>query len=133
MSNLLRRSSLPGLVLLASVMAPAADFRISGPYTHDNLSIFLLHGKSGEAGAKLLTLQEAMDQQKVVVFETGQVNELSIENRSNQDVYIQSGDIVKGGRQDRVLVTDLVLPAHSGKLPIAAFCVEHGRWTKRGR
>ena len=130
--KLLRRSSLPGLVLLASVMAPAADFRVSGPYTYNNLSIFLLHGQSGEDGRKLLTLQEAMDQKKVVVFETGQVNELSIENQSSQDVFVQSGDIVKGGRQDRVLVTDLVLPAHSGKLPIAAFCVEHGRWTKRG-
>jgi hypothetical protein len=130
--NLLRRSSIPGFVLLASVMAPAADFRISGPYTRDNLSIFLLHGESAKAAAKLLTLQEAMDQQKVVVFETGQVNELSIENRSAQDVYVQSGDIVKGGRQDRVLVTDLILPAHSGKLAISAFCVEHGRWTKRG-
>jgi hypothetical protein len=128
----LRRSSIPGLVLLGAAGAHSADFRISGPYTHDNLSIFLLHGRSGEAGARLLTLQEAMDQKKVVVFETGQVNELSIENSSSQDVYIQSGDIVKGGRQDRVLVTDLVLPAHSGKLSISAFCVEHGRWTKRG-
>jgi hypothetical protein len=130
--HLLLRFSFPGFALLASVMAPAADFRISGPYTHENLSIFLLHGDTGQAGSKLLTLQEAMDQQKVVVFETGQVNQLSIENRSSQDVYIQSGDIVKGGQQDRVLVTDLVLPAHSGKLPISAFCVEHGRWTKRG-
>jgi hypothetical protein len=25
-----------------------------------------------------------------------------------------------------------VLPAHSGKVSISAFCVEHGRWTKRG-
>jgi hypothetical protein len=130
--QLLRRSFIPGLVLLAPFLTPAADLRISGPYTHDNLSIYLLHGKSSDAGAKLLTLQEAMDQQKVVVYETGQVNELSIENRSAQDVYVQSGDIVKGGRQDRVLETDLVLPAHSGKIPIAAFCVEHGRWTRRG-
>ncbi|HKA02373.1 MAG TPA: DUF6569 family protein, partial [Candidatus Solibacter sp.] len=48
------------------------------------------------------------------------------------DVYVQSGDIVKGGRQDRVLTTDFILPAHSGKLPISSFCVEQGRWTKRG-
>jgi hypothetical protein len=123
---------LTGLALLASTLAPAADFRISGPYTHDNLSIFLLHGDTSEAGSKLLTLQDAMDQKKVAVFETGSVNELSIENRSSQDVYVQSGDIVKGGRQDRVLSLDIILPAHSGKVPIAAFCVEHGRWTKRG-
>jgi hypothetical protein len=68
----------------------------------------------------------------VTVYETGQVNELAIENQSSEDVFIQSGDIVKGGRQDRVLSTDLVLPPHSGRMPIASFCVEHGRWTRRG-
>ena len=50
----LRRSLIP--VLLAAAIAPAADFRISGPYTHDNLSIFLLHGPASNAGRKLLTL-----------------------------------------------------------------------------
>ena len=124
--------SIPGLALLASVLAPAADLQITGPYTHENLSIFLVHGSKNAASGKLLTLQEAMDQQKVSVYETGQVNELSIENRSSIDVYIQSGDIVKGGRQDRVLTLDIILPAHSGKIPISAFCVEHGRWTRRG-
>jgi hypothetical protein len=47
-------------------------------------------------------------------------------------VYIQGGDIVKGGEQDRVLSNDFVLPRHSGKVPISAFCVEHGRWSQRG-
>ncbi len=120
--------------LLAAPLAVAADdLRISGPFTHDNLSVFLIHGgRTDAAKGKLLTLHEAMDAKKVVVYETGTVNELSIENQSSQDVYIQSGDIVKGGRQDRVLTTDLILPAHSGKLPISSFCVEQGRWTRRG-
>ncbi|MGD0872626.1 MAG: DUF6569 family protein [Bryobacteraceae bacterium] len=120
--------------LLAAPLARAADdLRISGPFTHDNLSVFLIHSTSPDAAkGKLLTLHEAMDAKKVVVYETGAVNELSIENQSAQDVYIQSGDIVKGGRQDRVLTTDLILPAHSGKLPISSFCVEQGRWTRRG-
>ena len=130
--TLLRCLYIPGLGVLASLQVPAAELPISGPYTHDNLSVFLLHGGNNGAASRLLTLQEAMDQQKVVVYETGQVNQLSIQNNSSVDVYIQSGDIVKGGRQDRVLVTDLVLPAHSGNVPISAFCVEHGRWTKRG-
>jgi len=130
--SLLRCSSLAGFALLAASLAPADDFRVSGPYTHENLSIYLLHGAGKPVGTKLLTLQEAMDQQAVTVYETGQVNQLAIENRSSEDVFIQSGDIVKGGRQDRVLTTDVVLPAHSGKLPIGSFCVEHGRWTQRG-
>ena len=45
---------------------------------------------------------------------------------------MQSGDIVKGGAQDRMLVTDLILPPRSGKIAIGAFCVENGRWSKRG-
>src|ERR1039457_605627 len=120
--------------LLAAPLAVAADdLRVSGPFTHDNLSVFLIQGTRPDAAkGKLLTLHEAMDAKKVVVYETGTVNELSIQNQSSQDVYIQSGDIVKGGRQDRVLTTDLILPAHSGKLPISSFCVEHGRWTRRG-
>ena len=66
------------------------------------------------------------------MYETQTVNELSIQNFSNEDVYVQSGDIVKGGQQDRMIGVDLIVPARSGKLPISAFCVEHGRWSGRG-
>jgi hypothetical protein len=45
---------------------------------------------------------------------------------------VQSGDIVKGGQQDRMMAVDLILPPRSGKVPISAFCVENGRWSKRG-
>src|SRR5262249_3418792 len=48
------------------------------------------------------------------------------------EVFIQAGDIVKGGRQDRVFAYDLVVPVRSGKLLIASFCVEAGRWQGRG-
>ena len=72
---MVNRCLLLGFVGLACSTAPAADLRISGPYTHDNLSIYLLHSSTNQAGKQLLTLQEAMDQQKVVVYETGQVNQ----------------------------------------------------------
>jgi ARG and Rhodanese-Phosphatase-superfamily-associated Protein domain len=113
-------------------VTPAGDYRLTGPYTHKNLSIFLVHGKSLLKGKTFLTLQEALVQRKVVVYETKSVNELSIENLSNEDVYVQSGDIVKGGQQDRMIGVDLIVPPRSGKLPISAFCVEHGRWNGRG-
>ncbi len=119
------------LAILAAPLA-AADVQVTGPFKHANLSIYLIHSDSRATDHRLLTLQEAMEQKKAVVYETGEVNELSIENTSSQDVFIQSGDIVKGGRQDRVLTTDFILPPHSGKLPITAFCVEQGRWSKRG-
>jgi hypothetical protein len=110
----------------------AGEYHLSGPYTHKNLSIFLVHGKSQIKVTKFLTLQEALVQRKVVVYETKSVNELSIQNFSDEDVYVQSGDIVKGGQQDRMIGVDLIVPPRSGKLPISAFCVEHGRWSGRG-
>ena len=105
---------------------------ITGPYTHENLEVFLLHGKDQLPGKHYLTLGEALAQKKAVVYETSQVNELMVENLSDEEIYIQSGDIVKGGKQDRTLGYDLILPPHSGKIKIASFCVEHGRWQARG-
>jgi hypothetical protein len=110
----------------------AGDYRLSGPYTHRNLTIFLVHGKNTIKAKSFLTLQEALVQKKIVVYETKSVNELSIQNFSDEDVYVQSGDIVKGGAQDRMIGVDLIVPPRSGKLPISAFCVEHGRWSGRG-
>jgi len=109
----------------------AGEYRISGPFTHDNLSVFLIHG-SAKPTKNLLTLEEALAQHKVVVYETRNVNELSIENVSGEDVFIESGDIVKGGAQDRTLKDDIILPTKSGRVNINAFCVEHGRWSPRG-
>ena len=129
---LLRAQGSWGAGGLAGKETRASDYRLSGPYTHKNLSIFLVHGKSVIKGKSFLTLQEALVQKKVVVYETKSVNELSIENFSDEDVYVQSGDIVKGGQQDRMIGVDLIVPPRSGKLPISAFCVEHGRWSGRG-
>ena len=108
------------------------NFQLSGPYTHENITIYLIHGEDKLKGKAPLTLDEALEQKKVVVHETGNVNELSVENVSDDDVFIQSGDIVKGGRQDRVVQHDIILPPKSGKLSLASFCVESGRWRQRG-
>jgi hypothetical protein len=110
----------------------AAEQSLIGPFTHDNLTIFLISGPDQSNGRTYLTLQEALDQKKVVVHETGNVNELSVENVSNDPVFIQAGEIVKGGQQDRTLGTDMILTKAMGNTPISSFCVEHGRWTGRG-
>jgi hypothetical protein len=116
-----------------SAQAIPSDYKLSGPYTHKNLTIYLIHGANKHQGKAPLTLQEAMEQKKVKVIETGNVNELAIQNVSNQEVFVQSGDIVKGGQQDRVLAMDLIVPPHSGKMLIDSFCVEQGRWQQRGQ
>jgi hypothetical protein len=91
-----------------------------------------VHGSAAE-GAVPLSLEEALAKGRVEVSETGTINELTVENVGDDEVFVQAGDIVKGGRQDRVLSVDLLLPPHSGQVPIAAFCVEPGRWSARGQ
>jgi len=109
----------------------AEDYRISGPVVHENLALYFIHGPSAPGKAPL-TLEEALAQNLVKVHETDDVNALAIENLGAADVFVQSGDLVKGGKQDRVLTVSLLLPAHSGRVSIAAFCVEQGRWSARG-
>ena len=135
--NLQKISALLSLALLVfgTILTTNAQsaYRISAPVSYKNLSIFLIHGKNEIDHKNILTLQEAMEQKILTVYETSDVNSLAIENRSSQyEVFIQSGDIVKGGKQDRVLGVDIILPVKSGKILIDAFCVESGRWKQRG-
>lgn len=124
---------LPSLLLRAQDRPRAGDYQISGPYHYRNLSVFLLHGEDRITGRKMATLEEGMAQGFVKVYETGTVNGLEIENLSNDtEVYVQAGDIVKGGRQDRTLGIDMTLLPNSGRVSVASFCVERGRWAKRG-
>src|ERR1700735_76246 len=107
------------------------DYRLSDPVVYGNLAIYFVHGKS-RTGPVPLALQEAMAKQVIAVRETGRVNDLQVENTGDEEIFIQSGDIVKGGQQDRVLSVSLVLPPHSGATSIPSFCVESGRWSARG-
>jgi ARG/rhodanese/phosphatase superfamily protein len=130
-------SAVVGLCLVLGVavaaMAQATGYRVSAPYSYKNLSIFLIHGKDESNKGNILTLQEAMERKLFVVYETSNVNELEVENLSKEfEVFIQSGDIVKGGKQDRILAVSIIIPARSGRVSIQSFCVESGRWTKRG-
>ena len=98
-----------------------------------NLEIFALVGPDQNRERDYMTLSEAMEKKVVRVQETGSVGELKIENQStDRYVFIQAGEIVKGGQQDRCLTSDLVLVPRSGAQPIGSFCVEQSRWTRRG-
>ena len=124
-------ASLVASLPFASVAFADGGPQVSDPIVHDNLAIYLVHAPA-VGSAVPLTLQEALARAAVKVRETGSVNELTVENFGSDEVFVQAGDIVKGGHQDRVLSVDLLLPPHSGEVSIAAFCVEHGRWTARG-
>lgn len=119
-------------IALCGVNANAATgYRVTGPFVHDNLALYFLHGEA-DKGPVPLTLEEALLKGKVQVDETSNVNQLTIENLGDEEIFVQSGDIVKGGKQDRALLVSIALPPKSGKMPISAFCVEQGRWRARG-
>ena len=48
--------------------------RLSGPYTHKNLTIYLVHGENTLPGAVPLTLEQAIKADWAFVHETGGVN-----------------------------------------------------------
>ncbi len=120
-----------GLSLTSPAVA-APNARVTEPINHTNLAVFFLRGTS-VPGPVPLTLAEALAKGTVTIDETGNVNQLQVENKGQEDVFIQAGDIVKGGQQDRVLTVSLLLAANSGRMPIGAFCVEQGRWSARGK
>ncbi|HEY1189145.1 MAG TPA: DUF6569 family protein, partial [Gemmata sp.] len=103
------------------------------PLAHENLGVYFVYGADTVASANVVTLQEALDRELAVVHETSDVNTLAVENRSPDcELFIQSGDIVKGGKQDRMIATDMLVPPGSGRVALPAHCVEQGRWTNRG-
>jgi hypothetical protein len=110
-------------------VAGAKDVKVSGPFAHANLGIFLIHGPDKHKGRSFLTLHDALAGGQAVVHDRGNV---VVENLSDRDLFIQSGDIVKGGNQDRTIEYDQLLPPRSGPITVAANCVEQGRSFPRG-
>lgn len=119
------------LIALPGLAGATGTSRISGPTSHENLAVYLVHGPSAP-GPVPLTLQEALEAGTAIVHETGDVNRLIVENRGDTEVFVQAGDIVKGGKQDRALTVTMLLPKKSAPTPIGAYCIERGRWEPRG-
>jgi len=57
------------------------------------------------------------------------VNQLVLINRSKRPLLLLAGELVSGGKQDRVIGKDRIVPVGAPPLPLDVFCVEHGRWT----
>ena len=118
---------------LPATSAADASPRVAAPLAHENLSVYFVYGPDAMPDANVLSLSEALERELAVVHETSDVNTLAVENRSpDAELFIQSGDIVKGGKQDRMAQMDMLLPPMSGVVAMKAHCVEQGRWTGRG-
>lgn len=106
-------------------------------YTYGNLRLYPIHAKQSftnefKSVGKYMTLQEAIAKKKVKITEnsnSGEVNALKIENISGDTIIVITGDVVKGGKQDRIINQDLLLNPKSGQKDLPVYCVESGRWS----
>ncbi len=112
------------------------DFSNAEKYTFRNLKLIPIRSKEnfrrviGDMGY-YITLQQAIDADKVVINEvsnSGTVNTLLVRNLSTDTLFVMSGEILIGGKQDRVVARDMLIPPNSGQMKLPVFCVEQGRW-----
>lgn len=105
--------------------------RVSGPYSHENVSVFLIHAEKQD-DRNFLTLDDGLTngQVKVTELEQETVRELLVENTSDQALFLQEGERLYGGKQDRIIAASLVLPPRSGKVGVPTFCIERSRWVE---
>src|SRR5712671_3976638 len=130
---------------------PQGDWRILDPVVYENIAIFPVVSGSSQDTSSFLTLEEGLASGEVIVSERGavgivrdrggrpvpapqydasaSVNQLVLLNRSKQPLLLLAGELVSGGKQDRIIGKDRIVPVGAEPLPLDVFCVEHGRWT----
>jgi hypothetical protein len=84
----------------------------------------------------LVTLSQALSKGLVSVTERGttsfdNVHWLRFNTHSNKSVYISGGEIISGGRQDRMIVRDTILHPSERDQYVPVMCVEEGRWSEK--
>jgi hypothetical protein len=124
-------------------------WRLLEPVTYENLSIFPVVNANSTDTSWFLTLDDGLASGEVQVREQGtegmvrnrdggirpaysdgaSVNQLVLINRSKRPLLLLAGELVSGGKQDRIIGKDRLVPAGSEPLPLDVYCVEHGRWS----
>jgi len=115
---------------------PLAGTKLLTPIQVDSLTLtpIVADPKTATAAAPtpqvdVLVLDEAMASKKVRIkeIESESVNNLTFINKSEQPVFILAGEVIIGGKQDRIIGTNTIIPPSSTQT-VPVFCVEHGRW-----
>jgi hypothetical protein len=145
-----------GLIVMAagnagdpSLPATTNDYKILAPITHGDLTVFPVVSDKIHDTSNFITLDEGIRSGEVVVTEVGnlhssmrrrpvqvrpysgaEVNRLVLVNNSRHPLILLAGEVVTGGKQDRVVGKDRIVPAESDPVDLSVFCVEHGRWTE---
>jgi hypothetical protein len=123
-----------------------SGYKVLSPIRHGNLTVFPVAAASSHNTQVFLTLDEGLRSGEVIVTEAGnaqplmrrrttpinrdgaQVNRLVLVNNSKRPLILLAGEIVTGGKQDRVIGKDRLVPAESDPIDLGVFCVEPGRW-----
>ena len=131
----------------AGESTPNPDYKVLDPIRHGNLTIFPVVAAKTYPTNEFLTLDEGLRSGEVVVTEAGsvpglirrhnrpiphydaaEVNKLVLVNNSARPLLLLAGEIVTGGKQDRVIGKDRIVPPESDPVDLNVFCVEPGRW-----
>lgn len=124
-----------------------SGYKVLEPIRHGSLTVFPVVASKSYATNEFLTLDEGLRSGEVVVTEYGnirgllrrhispamqhdgaEVNRLVLINNSKRPLLLLAGEIVTGGKQDRVIGKDRIVPAESDPVDLSVFCVEPGRW-----
>jgi hypothetical protein len=129
---------------------PEGDWRLLDPITYENISIFPVVSSLSQDTSSFVTLDDGLSSGDVLVREQGgegmarsrdsrsearqystgaSVNRLVLINRGKRPVVLLAGELVSGGKQDRIIAKDRIVAPGSDPLPLDVFCVEHGRWS----
>jgi len=125
----------------------ASGYKVLEPIRHGSLTVFPVGAAKTYATSEFMTLDEGLRSGEVVVTEYGnvrglirrreapavlresaEVNRLVLINNSKRPLLLLAGEIVTGGKQDRVIGKDRIVPAESDPVDLSVFCVEPGRW-----
>lgn len=101
---------------------------VGSPISYDNLTIFPIFRPIEKRIEKLKTLSEALELKIVDIKETGTVSEIEIVNKSDDTkILILEGETIKGGAQNRVINTTIILDEKSS-IRVPTTCVQQHRW-----
>ncbi len=105
-------------------------WEVGQPIVHQNLVVFPVRIVSGAGKSDLLTLSEAQQKNLVSVRELpdSRVSEVLVENKSDKPLLLIGGEIILGGKQDRIVEHDVIVPPKKAAT-VRVYCVEPGRWT----
>jgi len=116
---------------------PVADFvqrlRLGSPASYRGVTIYPLYLGQVLDNTNYLTADEALAAGCLSIEETGTVGRLIATNHCARYVFLLGGKAFAGGRQNRTLRQDVLLPPHSGPVELPTYCIEEQRWSGGAR